>query len=95
MITNIVLTVSADPGVASSIDNFVEIDREIISTFIILLRLVLVSYKLKYVHEVLVKCLIKLALEKSVVRWTDCLDMTIAVDWDVKPQIKQNKKGHC
>ena len=25
------------------------------------------------------------------VRLTDCLDMTIGVDWDVKPQIKQNK----
>ena len=27
----------------------------------------------------------------SVVRLTDHLDMTIVVDWDVKPQIKQNK----
>ena len=25
----------------------------------------------------------------SVVRFTDCLDMTIVVDWDVKPQINQ------
>ena len=25
---------------------------------------------------------------KSEVRLTDCLDMTIAVDWDVKPQTK-------
>ena len=24
------------------------------------------------------------------VRLTDCLDMTIVVDWDVKPQNKQN-----
>ena len=24
------------------------------------------------------------------VRSTDCLDMTIAVDWEVKPQTKQN-----
>ena len=39
---------------------------------------------LKYVHEVLVNCLVKLAQEKSVVRWTDRPDMTIAVDWDVK-----------
>ena len=32
----------------------------------------------------------------SVVRLTDCLDMTIVVDWDVKPQIKQtkNKQTH-
>ena len=27
----------------------------------------------------------------SVVRLTDRLDMTKVVDWDVKPQIKQNK----
>ena len=25
------------------------------------------------------------------VRLTDLLDMTIAVDWDVKPQTKQNR----
>ena len=30
--------------------------------------------------------------KNSVVRLTDCLDMTIVVDWDVKPQIKGNKK---
>ena len=34
----------------------------------------------KYVHEVLVNCLFKLAQEKSVVRWTDRPAMTIAVD---------------
>ena len=28
---------------------------------------------------------------KNVVRSTDCLDMTIAVDWDIKPQTKQQK----
>ena len=52
-------------------------------------RRVGVSYKQKYVHDVLVKCFVKLAQEKSVVRLTDHLDMTIAVDWDVKPQTKQ------
>ena len=36
------------------------------------------SYKQKYVHQAL--------LRKSV---TDRLNMTIAVDWDVKPQNKQ------
>ena len=35
-------------------------------------------------HEELVNCLVKLAKEKSVVRLTECLDMTIAVDWDVE-----------
>ena len=53
-------SLTADPGVASSIParshTFVEIDHEIIST--------VVSYKRKYVHEVLVNCLFKLAQEK-------------------------------
>ena len=31
----------------------------------------------------------------SVVRLTDSLDMSIVVDWDVKPQIKQNKNLNC
>ena len=31
-------------------------------------------------HKELVNCLVMLAQEKSVVRSTDCLDMTIAVD---------------
>ena len=38
---------------------------------------------------VLVECLVKLAEEKIVVRITDYLDMTIAVDWDVKHQTEQ------
>ena len=45
---------------------------KIISTVILLpsadSRRVVVSYKQKYVHEVLVNCLVKLAQEKSVVR---------------------------
>ena len=66
-------SLTADPGVASSIPvrshTFVEIDHEIISTVILLLplnhsRRVVVSYKRKYVHEVLVNCLFKLAQEK-------------------------------
>ena len=47
-------------------------------------RKVVVSYKRKYEHEILVYCLFKLAQEKCVVRLTDHLDMTIAVDWDYK-----------
>ena len=39
-----------------------------------------------YVHKVLVNCLVKLAQEKSVVRWTDPPNMIIGVDWDVKNQ---------
>ena len=66
-------SLTADPGVASSIPvrsiTFVEIDHEIISTVIRVLplnhsRRVVVSYKRKYVHEVLVNCLFKLDQEK-------------------------------
>ena len=67
-----------------------EIDHETISTAILLpsadSRRVVVSYKRKYVHKVLVNRSVKLAQEKSVVRWTDHPNMTIAVDWDVKNQ---------
>ena len=64
---------TADPGVGSSIParshTFVEIDHEIISTVILLLpliysRRVVVSYKRKYVHELLVNRLFKPAQEK-------------------------------
>ena len=64
---------TADPGVASSIPvrshTFVEIDHEIISTVILPLplihsRRVFVSYKRKYVHELLVDRLFKPAQEK-------------------------------
>ena len=51
-----------------------------------------VTFKRKYVHEVLVNCLVKLAQENSVVKWTDGPDMTIAVDWDLKHQTKTNKQ---
>ena len=68
---------TADPGVKSSIlarsHTFVEIDREIISTAISSLllihsRRVVVSYKQKYVHELLVNCLFKVAQEKRLDR---------------------------
>ena len=65
---------TAVPGFASSIParfhTFVEIDHEIISTVILLLSAesfkkgVIDSYKRKYVHEVLVNRLFKLAQEK-------------------------------
>ena len=64
---------TADPGVASSIPvwshTFVEIDHEMISTVILLLplihsRRVVVSYKRKDVHELLVNLLFKPAQEK-------------------------------
>ena len=67
---------TADPGVASSIlarsHTFPLIDYEIISTATLLIspdsRRVVVSDKQKYVHKELVKCLVKLAKEKSRVR---------------------------
>ena len=49
-----------------------------------------VSYWPKDVHQVLVNYLDLSLPRKSVVRLTDRLDMTIVVDWDVKPQNKQN-----
>ena len=56
-----------DPG---PVLYFREIDHEIISMIILFpsadSRRVVVSYKRKFVHEVLVNCLVKLALEKSV-----------------------------
>ena len=52
------------------------------------LKRVVVSYKRKYMDELLVNCLVKLALEKSEARRTDHPNMTKAVDWDVKNQTK-------
>ena len=60
-------SLTADSGIANAIParshTFVEIDHEIIST-VILLPKVVVSYKQKYVQEVLVNRLFKLAQEK-------------------------------
>ena len=39
-------------------------------------------------HNVLSKPLVKHAQDKSVVKWADCPDMTIAVVWDVKHETK-------
>ena len=55
----------------SPVPYFAEIDHEIISAAILLpstdSRRVFVSYKRKYVHKVLVNCLVKVAREKCVV----------------------------
>ena len=67
---------TADQGVVSLIPahhhTFVEFDHEMTSTVILLpsadSRRVVVSYKLRYLHKVLVNCLVKLVQEKSVVR---------------------------
>ena len=83
---------TADPGVASSnpaqSHTFVEIDLQIISTV-----RVVVSYKPKYVHSVLVNCLFKLAQEKvwlgelTVQPWPQLLTL------DIKQQNKTNKQN--
>ena len=71
-----------------------EIDHEIIFTIILLhsadSRRVVVSSKRKYVHEVLVNCLVKLAQEKV---WLGELTvLTIAVDLEVRNQTKTNQR---
>ena len=70
------MCLTADPGVTSSIParshTLAEIDHKIISMTILLhsadSRRVVISYKRKYLHEILVNRLVKLAQEKSVVR---------------------------
>ena len=73
-----------------------EIDHELISTVILLSsadsRRVVVSYKQKCVHDLLVNCLVKLSQEKKC-DMVSCLSgVTIAVDWDLKKQTKSNHK---
>ena len=89
------LVVSAHTLILAQSHTFFKIDHAINSMVILLpsanSRRVVVSYKRKYVHEVLVNRLVKLAQEDSVVRWSDHPDMTITVDLDVKHQNKQNK----
>ena len=80
-----------DPRVQQQ--SFVEIGHEIISMAFLPTAdssRAVVSYWRKDVHLVLVNCLGSLP-RNIVVRLTDCLDMTIVVDWDVKPQNKQTK----
>ena len=63
------MCMTADPGIVSLIQawshTFVEIDHEIISTAFLLpsavSRRVVDSFKRKYVHKVLVDCLVELA----------------------------------
>ena len=73
-----------------------ENDREI--DFMVILFLLLIQEGLLSVTsestctEYWITAWSKLALEKRVVRLTDRLDMTIAVDWDIKQQTKQRKE---
>ena len=78
-----------DPGTSHT---FAEIDHEIVSTTILLpsgdSRRVVVSYKRKYEHKILVNSLVMFVQEKSGARRTD-RPMTIAVYWGIKHQTKQ------
>ena len=78
---------------------FMEIDHEIISTVILLpsaesFMKGCCQLQAKVCARLLVNCLVKLAQEKSVVRWTDRPAMTIAVDLGRKAtkQTKQTNK---
>ena len=67
LVAQSVASLAADPGVASLLPaqspSFLEINHEIISMVILLLRVV-INFKWKYVHEVLVSSLVKLAKKK-------------------------------
>ena len=85
------MCLTADSGVASSIlarslDTFMEIDHEIISTAILLSftdsRKASESMCTKY----WLTAKSSLLMKKGVVRWTDHLDTTKANDWDGKHQ---------
>ena len=54
-----------------------------------------VSYWLKDVHLVVLVNRLGSLPRNSVVRLINRHDMTIVVDWDIKPQIKQNKNLNC
>ena len=81
-IVQLVSSPPADPGVMSSIParsyTFMGIDYEVISTVILLLPLI---------QEMTRESMCR----KNVVRSTDHLYMTIAVDWDVKNPNQTNK----
>ena len=72
---------------------FVEIYHEIISTAILLpsadSRGAVVSYKRKFVHDLIFNRLVELVQEKGVVMGTDRTDMAIAVNWAVEDKTKQ------
>ena len=76
---------------------FVEIDHEIISTAILLLplihsRRVVVSYKRKHVHEILVNRLFKPAQEKVWLGELTVSQWPLLLTWDVKQQKQTNKQ---
>ena len=84
----------ADPGleflISAQPHTFVEIECVIFSMVILLLRLVQGGL-LSVISAHSIRELLCLSLpKKSVVRLTNHLDMTTAVDWGVKPQTHRN-----
>ena len=55
------------------------------------LRKAVVSYNQKYVHRVLAKLSVLSLPRKSVVKLTDRLGITIAIDWDVNHKLTQRE----
>ena len=90
---------TVDPGITSSIQarshTFVEIDHEIMSKVILLLPLSQEKLLSVTSESMCTKYWLTppshICPGKSVARRTDSLDMTIAVDWYVKPQTNQTK----
>ena len=94
-----VASLTADPWVASWTPArshiFIEIDHEIISTVTLLIQEKLLSVTSESMCRKWLTATLSLLRNKSVVRLTDCLDMAVAVDWDIKPQTKQtNRYNH-
>ena len=47
------------------------------------------------IFEALVECHDIFILGKCPIKWKQCPDMTMAVDWDIKHQFKQTSTGLC
>ena len=60
-----------------------------------LLLYFVVSFKQEYSHKLLVNGFSQANPGKSVVRFTDCLEMTVTVDWPVEPETKHDKGSVC
>ena len=93
------MSLITDPGFVSSIQarpyTFVEIGHKyFLQSFLPLIQERLLSVTNESICiKYWLTPLYKLAQEKKVARLTDCLDMTITVDWDVKLRTKQTKQN--
>ena len=48
-----------------------------------------------YIYEAHFECQDILMLGKSRIKWRQCPNMTIAVDWDIKHQFKETSSAAC